>query len=64
MAIDPNDHDAIVRDLVSAYRLVINHAIRVRVDDIGEMVITDQGNELVRVYPNGDVAWAQATNDG
>jgi hypothetical protein len=56
MSTDLNDVDALIANLVDAFRKAVIKGVRVRVDENGEMFVTHDGVERARVSATGVTA--------
>lgn len=55
MATDPNDVDGLIENLVDIFRKAVLKGVNVRVDENGEMIVTYEDVERVRVSATGKV---------
>jgi hypothetical protein len=55
MPVDLNDCDALIEHLADALKKAVVKGIRVRDDDNGELTVTCEGVDRVRVLPTGEV---------
>jgi hypothetical protein len=56
MSADLNDVDALIANLVDAFRKAVIKGVKVRVDESGEMTVTHEGAERAHVSATGVVA--------